>query len=131
MNIRILGAAALALAVAGCSWGIRLGSDGQKVRVAWDGRVEGCRDAGTITVSVLDSVGPVARRDLKVRDELEVMARNEAAALGADTVRPLGEPQGGSQRWSAHVCGPAAPPPAGAPGREDPPSGTETFPIGD
>jgi len=56
-------------------------------------------------VSVLDHVGPMNRNDLKVRDELEVMARNEAADSGADTIKPLGEPRDGEQSFAAFHCG--------------------------
>ena len=101
----VVTAAAMATA---CSWGIRLDSGGEKVRTAWNGDVGACRDMGKITVSVLDHVGPVGRRDLKVRDELEIMARNQAADLGADTVKPTGEPHDGEQSWAAYHCGPVA-----------------------
>lgn len=94
--------------LSGCSWGIKLDSGGGKVRTAWNGDVAGCKDMGKVTVSVLDHVGPVNRRDLKVRDELEVMARNEAAGMGADTIRPDGDPVDGEQRWIAYHCGAAA-----------------------
>lgn len=94
--------------LAACSWGIKLDSGGTKVRTAWNGDVGGCKDMGKVTVSVLDHVGPVDRRDLKVRDELEVMARNEAAGMGADTIKPLGDPRDGAQDWSAYHCGPRA-----------------------
>ncbi|HJT98091.1 MAG TPA: DUF4156 domain-containing protein [Rhodanobacteraceae bacterium] len=126
--------AILTSALAACSWGIKLDSGGKNVRVAWDGNVGGCEDAGKVTVSVLDHVGPVDRSGLKVGDELEVMARNEAADMGADTIRPLGEPRGGEQSWNAYRCGsvvrvpvrregqPPAPPPNGA---------VETYPIKD
>jgi hypothetical protein len=96
-----------AFALTACSWGIRLDSGGEKVRTAWNDDVAGCRDMGRITVSVLDHVGPVDRNGIKVRDELEVMARNEAAGLGADTVKPLGEPRDGEQSWNAYHCGTA------------------------
>lgn len=99
---------AAAVPLAACSWGIKLDSGGDKVRTAWNGDVAGCRDMGRVTVSVLDHVGPVDRSGLKVRDELEVMARNEAAGLGADTIKPLGDPRDGQQSWSAYHCGPAA-----------------------
>lgn len=95
--------------IAACSWGIKLDSGGEKVRAAWNQDVgPGCKDMGKITVSVLDRLGPINRRDLKVRDELEVMARNEAARMGADTVQPVGDPQDGEQAWRAFHCGPAA-----------------------
>ena len=35
--------AALAASLAACSWGIKLDSGGEKVRVAWDGNVGGCK----------------------------------------------------------------------------------------
>jgi hypothetical protein len=105
MRHNVLIVAAAALAATSCSWGIRLDSGGEKVRTAWNGDVGACRDMGKVTVSVLDHVGPVGRRDLKVRDELEIMARNEAAGLGADTIKPAGEPHDGEQTWTAYHCG--------------------------
>jgi len=96
---------AAATSLAACSWGIRLDSGGQKVRTVWNGDVGSCVDKGRVTVSVLDHVGPMNRNDLKVRDELEVMARNEAADIGADTIKPLGDPRDGEQSFSAFHCG--------------------------
>lgn len=93
------------LPLTACSWGIKLDASGEKVRTAWNGDVAGCKDMGRITVSVLDHLGPVDRNGLKVSDELEVMARNEAAGMGADTVEPIGEPSDGQQSWNAYHCG--------------------------
>lgn len=122
---------ALATSLVACSWGIKLDSGGEKVRVAWDGNVGGCKDAGKVTVSVMNRVGPVDRSGLKVSDELEIMARNEAAGMGADTIRPLGEPHDGAQSWSTYTCGSIV----RAPVREDatkPPSdAVETYPVKD
>jgi len=123
---------AVTLPLAACSWGITLDRGGEKVRTAWDGHVAGCRDAGRVTVSVLGRVGPVDRSSTKVRDELEVMARNEAASLGADTVRPLDEPRDGQQNWQAYVCGSADPrPPAPAATPRGDNGAAETFPVRD
>jgi hypothetical protein len=118
----------LVVPLAACSWGIKLDSAGSRVRTAWNDDVGACRNVGTVTVSVLDKLGPVNRRNTKVNDELEVMARNEAASLGADTIKPLGDVQGGEQRWGAYSCGnvarsadaPKAPPRDGS---------AETYPI--
>jgi hypothetical protein len=104
-SARPLVLAAACLLLGACSWGIRLDAGGEKVRAAWNEDVRGCRDMGQVTVSVLDHVGPIDRNDLAIRDELEVMARNEAATLGADTVKPLAEPRDGEQRWGAWHCG--------------------------
>ncbi len=118
------------LVLASCSWGIKLDPAGKVVRTAWDGNVTGCREVGKLSVSVLDHLGPMDRNDIKVRDELEVLARNEAAEMHADTIVPLGEPRDGSQRWTAYVCGPQTPPPAQTPARTDTTGdGVQTYPI--
>jgi hypothetical protein len=123
---------AMSVPLAACSWGIKLDSGGEKVRTAWDGNVTGCKDMGQITVSVLDHVGPMDRNGLKVRDELEVMARNEAAGMSADTIKPVGDPRDGQQNWGAYHCGPGEHA-RRAPMRIEQKSGdnTETFPIKD
>jgi len=129
---RMLCIAAAGSLLAACSWGIKLDSGGDKVRVAWDGNVDGCKDAGKVTVSVLDRVGPVDRSGLKVSDELEIMARNEAAGLGADTIRPIGQPHDGAQSWNAYTCGAIARVPVRREGQA-PKQGdaVETYPVKD
>lgn len=135
MKASLILAALGAASLAACSWGIKLDSGGQNVRVAWDGNVGGCRDNGKVTVSVLDHVGPVDRSGLKVSDELEIMARNEAAGLGADTIRPLGEPKDGAQSFAAYTCGNLVRVPVRRDGETPlpPPQGeaVETYPIKD
>lgn len=134
MNIRMSGLPVAAVLIggavlAGCSWGIKLDSAGRNVRVAWNGDVAGCAERGKVTVSVLDRVGPVDRSNLKVRDELEVMARNEAAGLGADTIRPLGDPRDGAQSWAAYRCGAAVAQPATRAAEPAQQGAVETYPI--
>ncbi len=102
------------LALSGCTWGIKLSDAGRQVRTAWNGDVSQCRDLGKVTVSVMDHVGPVDRDQITVNDELEVMARNEAAGMQADTIKPLGNPQDGQQSWEAYRCGAAGAPASGA-----------------
>ena len=92
---------------AACTW-VKDTPGGDKVRVAYDGNVSGCRDAGAITVSVADKVAFYHRPDLKVRDELETLARTQAAAIPADTIKATGEPADGSQSFEAYVCGSVA-----------------------
>lgn len=130
MNKLALSLLALALPLAACSWGIKLDSGGNKVRTAWNDDVSACQGVGSVTVSVLDRVGPLDRNSLKVRDELEVMARNEAASLGADTVKPKGEPRDGAQSWGAYRCGPVAAERSPTRLRERDTEGqAETFPV--
>lgn len=128
-----LSAICLSLTLAACSWGIKLQPAGKEVRVAWNDDVSACKPLGKITVSVLDHVGPLDRNNIKVRDELEVMARNEAVTMHADTIKPMGDPRDGEQSWNGYDCkGVAAPakreptrPADGAPVEKD----TKTFPI--
>ncbi|MCW8807957.1 MAG: DUF4156 domain-containing protein [Rhodanobacter sp.] len=113
-----------------CSWGIKLDDAGKAVHTAWNGDVATCHDLGKITVSVMDRVGPVDRNNITVRDELEVMARNEAATMHADTIKPLGEPVDGSQAWGAYQCGNKLKTPGGsAPATAASAAPTQTFPI--
>ncbi|UPG86073.1 DUF4156 domain-containing protein [Luteibacter aegosomatis] len=122
-------------ALTACSWGIKLDDGARNVRTAWNGDTSGCREQGKVTVSVMNRVGPVDRNDLKVRDELEVLARNEAAKMNADTVKPLGEPRDGSQDWGAYTCGarsvagPRTAPASAPPQNPTPQGGFETVPL--
>ena len=64
-----------------------------------------CEKRGEVSVSVKDSVAFYERNNLRVRDELETLARNEAPGLQADTLQPLGDPANGEQRFAAYRCG--------------------------
>lgn len=124
------------LLLGACTW-VKMEPGGTLVRVlALDAPVDTCTRLGEIGVSVKDRVAFYQRNDLKVRDELETMARNEAIALGADAVRPLEEPAAGEQRFTAYRCGAATPPRTAAPVRTAPPASAplqleeaETYPV--
>lgn len=127
MKTPLLLSAVLAL-LSGCTW-VKLEDGGGRVRVAYDGRVSGCEKAGEIGVSVKDRVGLYERNDLKVKDELETLARNQAVTLPADTIVPRGEPRNGEQTFDAYRCGSgrraAVREPAPAPARDE----AETYPV--
>jgi Domain of unknown function (DUF4156) len=101
--MRTLIMATLALAFTSCTW-VEPDAQGTKVRVAYGKDLGACTQKGTITVSVKSKVGFYERNDLKVRDELESLARNQAAELGADTVQALNEPVDGEQKYGAYDC---------------------------
>lgn len=122
------------LLLSACSWGITLDDAAKNVRTAWSGDVSGCRDMGKVTVSVMDHVGPVDRNNITVSDELEVLARNEAAKMRADTIKPLADPSEGSQPWGAYQCGArqidTSRPSNRPPNPQSPPAqGAETYPV--
>lgn len=94
----------LALPLAACTW-VPLEPEAKQVRVVPPGNPPaGCTRAGEIEVSVKHSVGFYDRDPLKVRDELETLARNRAPGVPADTLQAAGDPADGSQRFSAWNC---------------------------
>ncbi len=98
--------------VSACTW-VKMAPGGAEVRVARAGQdMSVCEKRGEVSVSVKNRLGPYERNDIKVRDELETLARNEAPGLQADTVQPKGEPADGEQRFLAFRCGSQRPGPA-------------------
>ena len=94
----------LVLPVAACTW-VPLEPEAKQVRVVAAGAPPaGCTKAGEVEVSVQHAVGFYERNALKVRDELETLARNEASTVPANTVQPLDQPYNGSQRFAALDC---------------------------
>ncbi len=103
LKMTVTGFLVLAFA-SGCTW-VALDDAGKRVRVVNTAQeIEGCESKGEITVSVRDKVAFVARDRAKVNDELEALARNQAAEIDADTVRGVSELDHGSKRFNAFRC---------------------------
>lgn len=102
MNSRILAIVVLTATASACTW-VHMAPGASKVRVV-DGTPTGCDKRGEVEVSVKDSIAFYERNHLKVREELETLARNEAPGLGADTVQPVAPPESGAQRFIAWRC---------------------------
>jgi hypothetical protein len=88
--------------VTGCTW-VRLTDEGAAVRLAVAGDIAECRRVGTVSATTADRVG-LARHPDKVAEELIVLASNQAANIGGDTMVADGPPQGGSQRFTVYRC---------------------------
>ncbi len=113
----------------GCTW-VKMTPGASAVRVIGaGGPPAGCTKQGEIAVSVKDSVAFYERNNLRVREELETLARNEAPGLQADTIQPLGDPAGGEQRFTAYRCGNVIPV-SGSAVPVAPKSETQTYPVG-
>jgi hypothetical protein len=109
---RLAGIAATSLAVlalGACSF-VEMTPGGDEVHVVGPGQLPaGCVKRGEVEVSVKGRLGPYERDEMRVKDELEVLARNEAPGLGADTVQAKAPPVDGAQRFLAFHCGATAP----------------------
>ena len=93
----------LPLFAAGCTW-VEPDEAGKQVQVLYGKTLTSCTHKGDVTVSVKHKVGLYRRNELKVRDELESLARNEAARIGADSIQAVDEPLNGEQRFGAYDC---------------------------
>lgn len=100
--LRCLSLALLVAPATACTW-VHMAPGASAVRVV-EGPPAGCERRGDVEVSVKDNVAFYQRNDLRVREELETLARNEAPGLRADTVQPLEPPRDGSQRFAAWSC---------------------------
>jgi hypothetical protein len=96
-------AIAASMLFSGCTW-VHMAPGASAVKVV-TAAPAGCEKRGDIEVSVKDRLGPYERNTLRVHEELETLARNEAPGLDADTVQPLGAPTDGVQRYTAWHCG--------------------------
>jgi hypothetical protein len=105
MNRRLRDIVIVLLATASlgaCTW-VKPDARGEQIKVAYFGEPTHCEPMGEITVSVAHRVAGVRRSHMKVKDELESLARN-AAPAGADTVVPQGEPVEGEQVFKSYRC---------------------------
>lgn len=125
--MRNLLAAAVLAALSACTF-VKMAPGADEVRVVAQNAVMGaCERRGEVVVSVKDRLGPYSRDEMRVKDELETLARNEAPGLSADTVQPKTAPMDGGQRFVAWRCGGAR---VTAPAAE-PKDSAETLPLKD
>lgn len=102
-SLSVLSIALVAMGLSACTFvHMAPGASAVQVLAAAPG---GCVKRGEVTVSVKDRLGPYARSESQVRDELETLARNEAPGLGADRISPLTPPRDGEQQWAMWRCG--------------------------
>ncbi|WP_317932468.1 DUF4156 domain-containing protein [Halioxenophilus sp. WMMB6] len=95
--------AASSLLVTGCTF-VKLSEAGAKVDIRENTSVANCQKLGTISVNGVDNVGFINRSEKKVSNELTIQARNDAAAMGANVLVPLGSPVDGVQKFEAYRC---------------------------
>ena len=94
----------LILLAGGCTF-VQLSDAGAGVTQLGSGDVAACEHRGEVSSQTKDKV-LFNRNKEAVQEELIVLARNEAARLGANAIVPIGEPVGGTQRFRAYACPP-------------------------
>jgi Domain of unknown function (DUF4156) len=86
-----------------CTW-VEPDAAGKRVAVTFEQNHSHCTHKAKVTVSVKHKVGVYTRNDIKVRDELESLARNQAADIGANTIQAIADPKDGEQVFDAWAC---------------------------
>ncbi len=85
-----------------CSF-VQLSDAGAQVAQLGSADVANCTSIGEVSSRTRDKV-VISRGNAKVQEELLVLARNEAAGLGANAIVPVGTPENGEQRFRAYRC---------------------------
>ena len=102
--MRHFAAFCLTLALAGC-W-VAPTPVSKNVRVANGTDVANCRLAGQADLNVPEKLGNLQRVPDDMENDLQTLAKNQAANSGADTVAPLTIQTGGRQTWGFYACAP-------------------------
>ena len=93
---------ALVASLSACTW-VHMAPGASAVRVAASAP-NSCEKRGEVEVAVKHSVAFIDRNPLRVREELETLARNEAPGLQGNTIHALADPAGGQQRFAVWQC---------------------------
>lgn len=86
-----------------CTW-VEPTPQGEQVRIVPQDRVADCRRVGELSTLTKAEVAGVSRNAEKVREELDTLARNEAADMGADTIVVSGPVREGRRSYVAYRC---------------------------
>lgn len=100
----LVSAFVLLLAAPGCTW-VPLTAGGEQVQLANQKAVEACKQVGKTRARTKAKVWIFARSEATIREELQALARNDAAVMGGTTVSPTGPVEEGEQNFGIYVCG--------------------------
>ena len=102
MNLRTTMMAGCTFLISACSF-VQLSDAGANVAQMDTTDVLNCTAVGVVSTSTQDKV-LIERGGAKVREELLVLARNQAAELGANAIVPIDQPKDGKQSFRAYQC---------------------------
>ena len=92
--------------VGGCTWVTPSPETvGKGIAVVDGADVAHCRLTARADLSVPEKLGTLQRLPEDMQNDLQTLAKNQAASAGDDTVAPLTTQVGGKQTWGLYVCG--------------------------
>ncbi|HEX2241993.1 MAG TPA: DUF4156 domain-containing protein [Gammaproteobacteria bacterium] len=95
----------LSLTLQGCQFEL-LTEGGAKARVLSAAEVQQCKKEGNTTASTKADILGIPRQQTVISNELTRLARNNAAAMGGDTVVPASKIVHGTQLFNVYKCVP-------------------------
>jgi len=87
----------------GCTW-VNENTAGREVAITVIDGVKNCKKVGNIKANVKHKLGFIPRNNDKVTRELQILARNEAVTLEANTIVADSAPIEGEQSFQAFSC---------------------------
>ena len=93
----------LAGVLTACTW-VKPTTEGDNVRIVPPDRVADCKQIGDLSVYTKAKVSGVSRKASKVQEELETLARNEAAEMDGDTITASSGIVEGRQSYLVYNC---------------------------
>ena len=102
MSVKPFTLLAAALLLSACSF-VQLSDAGAGVAQMDPADVLNCTSLGVVSAATQDKV-LLERGSAKVQEELLVLARNQAADLGANAIVPVDPPKDGKQSFRAYRC---------------------------
>ncbi len=103
-SLRTLAVVSAVAGLSACTSWVDLTPEGEQVTVVGLEHVTTCNRLGKTTSKTTDNLGIVNRTAKTVREEVEYLARNEAAKMGGDTIVPISELQEGRQEFAVYRC---------------------------
>ncbi len=89
--------------LSGCAW-VDLKPQADKVRILAAQEVGRCRELGRVSAVTAAKVGFIARGKDTVQEEVNRLARNNAADMGGDSVVAIGPLIEGEQAFKVYRC---------------------------
>ena len=103
LPITLLTVLALTATLTGCTW-VALTPEGETVALMEASEVTNCERIGRATATTTDEVVRVGRSGERMQEELLVLARTEAGAMGGNALVPETVIQEGRQVFGVYRC---------------------------